>query len=907
MGSDILQVKTSIPPPGRDVLMRPRILEHLEEDLYTPQGFTRRLTLACAPAGFGKTTLVRTWVATLKHRTAWYSLDEEDNERARFWTYLASALQKLNHSTKTEPLEVLRAGGVFGDVSDAESLLTPLLNDLFDLDEPTILVLDDYHLVSDSQVHRDMVFFLENLPPNLHVVVTTRSAPPWPLSRWRARGAMVEVGLQELRFSRKETGELLTGLRGLHLDESQLDTLYAKTEGWPTGLHLAGVSLSSCRRVDDFVAGFAGSQRHVLHFLSDEVFATQPGPVRDFLLRTAILNRFCAPLCDAVTGRNDSSSVLANLERDNLFLIGLDEQGLWYRYHSLFRDLLTHYLGRDRPEEVKTLHDRARRWFVEADEPGQAVHHALQCGSHEKVGQTLHDHYDRLLTENPGLLNSTIDDLPEAALRHYPRLAAHSPMLDLLYRGKDAARASLAMASELTYDHDEAQREYAGMLAAVQGYYRFYCHELTPARQCVEEALELLPPHNRYWRMAAAVCAGDIAMLSGDPGGAHPFYLQAHRASQGLGNHFHPLVTGFKVAASLLLQGRLREAGAFARATLHRAEDAGLSRVPRIGLLWTLLGEVHRERGDLQEAERLMDRGILLSKPERLSLGYNLLSQAALFFSQGKLEQALDVLSQIEALNLESQLPLFVISEAAFLRARVLLAQGEAYRARRVLSRAGISEEVPMQDGQERGYLVLVRALLSDARSGTHELLGHIATLVARKSNRRLTLEAILTRAHVEEMMGRLENAEDHLKSALELAMGSGHLQVFLDEGRELLPTFSRLTEKMRDLSRPGDADVFTYARKVHRALAPGGDPTRQAQGATGSEAACARETALLSTRQLEVLVLITQGLSNEDISEELVISVATVKWHASNIYSKLQVRGRTAAAARARELGLVP
>ncbi len=918
MVGHILKIKTNIPPLGTNILNRPSILELLDKDLTVADGFTRQLTLVSAPAGFGKTTLTRNWLAGREDRSAWYSLDEGDNEPERFWAYLISALQTLEEDLGRGLLEMLRSQTLFSDSSTAgEALLTPLLNDLFALEAPLFLVLDDYHLINNPRIHQDMIFLVENLPPSLHLAITTRSDPPWPLSKWRAKGKMAEIRLRDLKFSEEEAGHLLANLKGIQLSEYQLQTLYHKTEGWVTGLQLAAFSLCSSGNNDVFIENFAGSHRHVLHFLSEEVLARQPASVQDFLLQTSVLHRFCAPLCNALTGRNDSNAVLANLELDNLFVIPLDEQGLWYRYHQLFADLLLYHLRQNTPEKVDVLHARACKWFLKAGEPGEAVRHALSGNNPDEVGRILHEHYEKILhSQGPGTFKQIMETLPQHLLQEYPRLIVHKALFCLIYKGKEEARECIELAEALNYENENEQKEFAGMLAAVKSYYHVYCHEFPQALDNAARALQLLPPDNYYWRMNVAIYSGDARLFSGNPKEAYPFYLEAHWNSQKTGNHNLILTTGFKVATSLDYLGRLSEAEVFTQNILRNARDKGFSRVPRVGLLWALLGELLREKGNLEEAERCVERGLFFSEPENPSLGWNSLFKAALLYSQCAYGKALETIKNIEILNLEARLPDFINFPATIWEARILLKRGEAFRAGDLLSKAGVLEGNVIQDGQEWGYLVRSRFLMEGKNKDliqARKLLDQIEELATRGEQKKLLVETLLVKACLEEKEGFPEAAENCLREGLQVGLEAGYVQVFLDEGKALVSVFSRVMGNVNKNVSPLEGGALVdYARKLYGSLSPMQQFTLGEQG-PGNKVGKQPETSPtqdlieeLSRRELEVLGLISEGLSNEAVSKKLFLSLGTVKWHTTNIYGKLGVRRRTEAVAVARKLNLI-
>ncbi|EEG77925.1 MalT transcriptional regulator family protein [Dethiobacter alkaliphilus] len=527
MVGNILKIKTSVPPQGANILPRPCILESLDHGLWAAEGFTYPLTLVSAPAGFGKTTLIRSWLTGREDRAAWYALDEADNKEDRFWLYLISSLQTLKADLGEGPMEMLRSNALSAESEDIESFLVTLLNELFALDKPYILVLDDYHLIENVRIHKNMAFFIENLPPTLHLAITTRSDPPWPLSRWRAKRKMAELRLDQLRFNEEETGRLLTETKGLALSEAQLNTLHEKTEGWIAGLQLAAYSLTSNNNKDRFIHEFAGNQRNVFNFLSEEVFTRQPEAVREFLMQTSILNRFCAPLCDAITGSNDSAEVLSALEAANLFVIPLDNQGIWYRYHHLFSDLLRHQLSSRQPEMITELHNKAGKWFFEANELSEAVYHFLTVKNLDKVAEILHANSKEIVeSEGPNLIVRCLDSFPDEILRKYPLLAVYKALYHLMRKGREEVGALLALAEENADEKLKNHREYSSIVALVKAYHNLFSHKIPQALEHAQEALRLLPADNYFLRINIAIISGDTQLFLGDPKLPTPFILK---------------------------------------------------------------------------------------------------------------------------------------------------------------------------------------------------------------------------------------------------------------------------------------------------------------------------------------------------------------------------------------------
>ncbi len=935
MSANLLKIKISIPPQAPNVLQRPKLLEELGKSWPTRAGYGRQLTLISAPAGFGKTTLARSLMAGREDRSAWYALDQGDNERERFWLYLLSALRSVEKDLGQGAMEILRSSGLGSDLPpESDLFLAPLLNDLFSLEQPLGLVIDDYHQISNSLIHRDMIFFIENLPPHAHLVVTTRSEPPWPLARWRARGEMAEARQKDLRFSKDETLRLFETRKELKLSDPQIQALHQKTEGWITGLQLAAISLAESSAPNQFIANFAGSHRHVFHFLIEEVFTRQPEALRDFLLQTSVLNRFQASLCRAVTGREDSAELMAELERKNLFLTALDDEGEWYRYHPLFADLLRHQLKRTMPEKVEQLHEKAARWFMEAVEPGEAIRHALEGNKLQLAVRVLDENIEALMQEEgTGLLNECLALIPYGLLAQYPHLAVYKAWFYLVQKGREEAGRIIDQAGQIEaaadFSDDGDRKKLSGILAVVKAYYHIYKQNFTRALEEAEKALDLLPSKSSYWRTRVGIILGDARLFSGNPKDAYRYYLEAHRDNEAYGNAYLILNTGFKAATALHHRGRLKEAESMTRDLIQGAKNSGLARLPRCGLLWTLLGDCLREKGSLEEAERCIERGLFLSEPEKPSQGWNYLYRIALDYSLQDYHSALDRLDELEQLHQEVALPNFILIPATAWRALLLLALGKSGEAREILDRGGVEENGQIPGGRERCYLTLAEVLIEEgfgAYLEAERILRQIKSAAESGEHSQLLLETLLTTARLEESRGNSKAAEEVLFEALRSGVEKGYYQSLLDRGRELGPVYIRIISGKK-AGRPGELEskASSLAGRILSGLAglegvmvPGkpqgedvklqGEPPEEkprspASGDQGSFGDLIEE---LSPREMEVLALFSQGLSNQEVADKLFLSPGTVKWHSGNIYGKLGVRGRLQAVALARNLKLI-
>jgi len=925
----LLNIKIKTPPLGAGILSRPLLEEDMQRDLKDGNYFTRQLTLISAPAGFGKTTLARQFIAGRNEPYAWFSIDKGDNERSRFWRYLVSALQAVRMGLGKGTLEMEESLFQSSDADGtAETFLAPLLNDLLDMDEPAILVLDDYHLVDNPAINKDMEFFIENLPPTLHLVVTTRSEPPWPLARWRARGQMAEVRQKDLRFSLDESSHFFSRIKGCNLRENELETLYGKTEGWITGLQLAAISLINTDNVQAFINTFAGNSRHVFHFLGDEVFNSQPDDVREFLIKTSILERFNASLCNAVTGIEKSAELIKKLETSNIFLFPLDEQGIWYRYHPLFADLLLHHLKESGSRVLEDLHQKASSWFLKEEEPGEALRYSLKAGNQLQSARLLDDNIDRiLLSEGAQLIIECLDSFPDQVLKEYPRLIVHKAWFLLVQQGKEASQQPLELADNLAGNTDSSIRDFQGMLSVVKAYSYIYSHDFINALQEAEKALKLLPADSYYWRAKIGIISGDARLFAGNPKGAYPYYCEAKHNNQAYGNSYLVISAGFKIATTLYFLGRLGESEKMIEDLLRLAEDEGLANAPRIGLLWTLKGEIYREKGKLKEAELNIENGLLISEPEKPSFSWNSLFKTALHFSNHKYQSALETIDNIKKLHSKYALPEFILLPAAFWRARALLVQGKTAMAEEELRNIGIHPEVAeIKGGSEAGHLILCRILMSKPGTANTYNAGRLLEMVenvAREGeNKHILMEALLIKAILKKRSGDLDGADRELMAALEEGYVSGYYQVFLDEGRTLQQIVKSLLSSLENNTGKASPDLNDFIRNIYRDLTIAGQQKKsskeegqQPENLSARQQAALKEGELsagrgpvenLSERELEILELLGRGMSNQQIAEELFLSLGTVKWHTSNIYSKMEVKSRAQAVALARSYNLI-
>jgi len=632
---ELLSTKFFIPPLRTDLVPRPRLIQLLHEGLSTK----RKLTLVSAPAGFGKTTLVVTWLKQIDLPAAWLSLDEADNDLPRFLAYLAAAIQLVDEEIGAPLLSALQSP----QLPPIEKLLTALLNEIALRTEPLVLVLDDYHLLTEAAILAGMEFLLHHQPPQLHLVLTTREDPALPLARLRARDQLTEIRAWDLRFTRAETDAFLRDVMGLELSRQDVVTLEQRTEGWVVGLQLAGLSLQRQADPKAFIADFSGSHRHILDYLTGEVLQQQAEDIRSFLLQSAILDRLSGPLCDALTGRNDSDRLLAQLEAANLFVIPLDEERCWYRYHHLFSDLLRAQLSRSQPGSIPELHRRASRWYEENGDIRAAVDHALQDSDLTRAAHLIEQHVLRKVYQGEiAMVVGWFDRLPEAVLGSAPMLCIGKAWaLALMQRSTRREEVGWALhAANHALDQVQAGAALRDRIAGHAASIRAFLLQ-TPALvgekperliALSQEAQRLLPVEEKAIRSVNALNIGYAYLALADLEAASLAFKKTLEDGLSGGNYYAAIYGPINLVLIALLSGHLREALQVCDTNIARFNRILAGQYfPPIGALYILKGSILLEDDRLAEAERALTEGLELirwtGEYEAHSRGYTALAR----------------------------------------------------------------------------------------------------------------------------------------------------------------------------------------------------------------------------------------------------------------------------------------
>jgi LuxR family transcriptional regulator, maltose regulon positive regulatory protein len=908
MASPLLETKLYVPRPRRGLVRRARLMERLD------RGAESKLTLISAPAGFGKTTLLAEWLASVPadgRAVAWLSLDQGDDEPASFWSYLIAALQAVAPGVGGSALPLLQAP----QPPSIEAGLAALLNDMSALPNDVVLVLDDYHAIDAHLIGAGMAYLLEHLPHQVHLVIATRADPALPLGRLRGRGELVEIRAADLRFTPDEAAAYLNGMIGLDLAARDIAALEERTEGWIAALQLAALSIQGRDDIAGFIAGFSGDDRYIVDYLVEEVLGRQPERVRSFLLQTSVLGRLSGPLCDAVTGQEGGRAMLEALDRGNLFLIPLDDRRRWYRYHHLFADVLRAHLLDEASENVQALHRRASDWYEQNGERAEAIGHAI-------AGEDLDRAADLVELAIPALrqgrqeatLRRWVDSLPD-------RLFRVRPVLALAYVGsrlvsgdlegvearlreaerwvgvtRDAPGGTEPAATGMVVVDEEAFRNLPGAIALFRIALALASGDIEGTVTHARHALGVMAQDDHLGRGGAAGFLGLAAWTSGDLDAAHRWWTDAAASLQRAGHLPDVLGGSIALADIRIAQGRLREAMQTFERGLQLATSVG-GAVPIRGTpdMHVGMSELLRERNDLPAARQQLHLSSELGDHAGLAQNAHRsrLAMARIREADGDLDGAIELLDEAERLYAGDYFP--DVRPIPAMRARLWIAQGRLSEALAWVRERDLTTDDELSYLREFDHITLARLLLARSRGGGADsavgaalgLLGRLLEAAERGGRWRSLIEILVLQALALQSGGDVPAALVALERALTLAEPEGFVRIFVDEG----PAMAAL---LKAAARHGMSP--TYVRRLLGAFGPAQDVPRVDQALVEP----------LSERELEVLRLLASDLDGPEIARELVVSLNTVRSHTRSIYAKLGVNDRRAAVRRAAELDLL-
>ncbi len=910
----LLQTKLSIPTVQSSRVVRQRLVDKLN------QGTTRRLCLVSASAGYGKTTLVAAWAQQSQRQIAWISLDQGDNEPTRFLAYLMAALQalqsgpeKMASASPQRQLPILN-----------EAALTHLVNEITRHSTSFSLILDDYHLITELRIHEAVAFILDNMPPNMNLIIISRQDPPLSISRLRAREQIMEIRQADLRFTLDEAAAFLNTHTSLNLTEADVMALETRTEGWAAGLQLAAIALQSAQagphqvEAHRLIQSITGSNRFILDYLVEEVLIEQPAIIREFLLQTAVLDRLSSSLCDAMLEMESwrlthevpdhllsifqapvtSRQILEYLERLNLFIIPLDNVRQWYRYHSLFADLLRQQLGQKSDKQAITnLHQRASQWYEENDMPFKAIEHALAATDYPRTARLIEVHGQRALWEQSHYVTVTnwLNALPNDLIVSNPKLAIlHAVGLGLMGQLPTAEkRLQIAEQIMVTLPADQ-QKTLIGQIIVARLYMTAFYSLEEHSVEWIEQALTQIPLEDASSHGSIMAMLGNAYRLQGKMDLAKQTLTKAIQLCQKAGNVVVAVMATNMLNAVERAQGQLGQALAHCRQAQEIGAQTLSNETALMGTTLLTLAEIQYQRNELDESLDTLTRGIQLTLKsdtmirQHAQTGY--VTLARIRQGQGDYQAAEQALMQAQSPNSTPQIMALLATQ----RARLNLAQGNIAAAGQWADNVPVTAERFAAHSLDEEISTLARVRIAQGQPETAlDLLEKVRTTAETDGRLGDVLEITILQALAFQADGNLPAALDSIATALMHGKAEGYVRLFIDGG----PTMALL---LRQAARAGI--VPDYAAQLLAAFPARGEPS-----------AAITESQLtqplpepLSTRELQVLYLVAAGHSNPEIARGLIVSVGTVKTHTHHIYSKLNVRNRAEAVKRAKELKLI-
>lgn len=886
----LLATKLFIPPLKSSIVSRPRLIDCLNEGLEK----NCKLALISASAGFGKTTLISEWITKCDREVGWLSLDEGDSEPERFISYLVAALQTIKPGIGAGLMAALQSA----ESLNTEALLSALLNEITTIPDDFILILDDYHLIDSPVVDQSLAFLVEHQPSQMHMVISTREDPSLPLARLRARSQMIELRASDLRFTPAEASEFLNQVMGLALSVKDITSLETRTEGWIAGLQLAAISMHGQKDASGFIQAFTGSHRYILDYLLEEVLQRQPTDVQNFLLCTSILERMCGPLCDAVLGNLNSpgKDTLTYLERANLFIVSLDNERYWYRYHHLFGDLLRKWLMQSyNSEEIKYLQINASKWYENNGLILESFKHAVAANDVDRANRLMED--KRMPLQIPGvplIILNWLESLPTSVLDANPALWWKQAAMMLsnyqmigVEEKLQAAEAALALKISPHAELDVWSRNLVGKIAVARAELAATLYHSETSLAYAKRALEYLHPENTAYRSSAIQFIGFAHYIQGDRDAADQAYNEALSLAHAAGDKEGVLLAITRLGQVHELRNQLHQA---AEKYQHALQLIGEAPIPFTTVVYLGLARIYFEWNDLDTAEKYGEQSFQLARLcdqviDRLILSQLFMSQIKL--TRGDVVGAANFLKQAEQntrqWDFAARVPSIAVQQVL-----IHLSQGNIDAAAQIAQQ----NDLP---------LLQARTLIaqSDPSAALAVLVPHRQNMEKKGWENNL-LSTMVLQALVLDLVGEKEPALQVLSEALTLAEPGGFIRHFVEQGEPMRLLILDYRARIENQSGVRIHPLRGYVDKLLAAFTTTYDvlvsPTKNPQSELIEP---------LSQRELEVLQLICQGLSNQEICQRLFLALDTVKGHNRRIFEKLMVHRRTEAINKARDLNL--
>jgi LuxR family maltose regulon positive regulatory protein len=874
----VLETKLHIPRPTENLLYRSRLIELLNK------GITKDLVLISAPAGYGKSTLLSQWISGIDTPVCWYSIEAGDNDPVIFLTYLANALEKHEKAAMGKVLDYLQSNLKTMDIQYTVGLL---INSLLSINEDFALVLEDYHFIYNRDIHECLTYLLQHMPHRMHVIIATRADPPIPLPRMRSRDQMMELRAHDLTFTLDETAHFLNSSVGMAVNSSDIGMINKRIEGWITGLKMAALSMKGRDDISSFINAFAGTNRYILDYFVEEVMERQPRDIQDFLLKTSILKQLNGPLCDAVTGQSGSQDILVFLERENLFIIPLDDDRNWYRYHHLFSGLLRKKLDTMGTENIRQLHRQAGQWFETSGSINEAVDHAIEAADFTMAERLISSiAQDLWLKGRQETLHNWLTGFPPEWEIQDTRLNAILAVIVFIDGRYDEARNHLAAAEKsISAQSDTAL---AGIIHAAHTYMANYQGDISATEKHGKATLELLTDDEAIWRSLTNMAMGDVHVQKGPLGEATDSYTEAIRTGKLAGSSYTVSLAQHRLAVMFHRRGQLHRAFQLLNEYLSNIDQNPQA----TGALYLIHSELLYERNMLDDAEDQIERAIDLCTRQHhaAALPYCYMNSAKIRLARKDRQGASEALKTGMELLEQSDVPPWVDS---FVMAWYLRYQYLYDDPNNAVETCMLRAPLPVDNFSYPmviDYVVRARLLMeSGERDTSLALLGKLLQWLLSTDWKTLALEVQLLISRALHAMGKSVEAQETFITALQLGLHEGYVRTFIDEGKALIPLLRKIK---------GEKELADYARGLAGLLEGNETIHLPRENSSLPEP--------LTEREVQILRYLQTHLTTTEIADELCLSSNTVKTHIKNIYGKLDVHNRKGAIETAQVLELL-
>lgn len=893
MTVSILSTKIYTPTPHKGFISRKKLIDQLNS------GRESKLILVSAPAGYGKTTLLAEWIEQRSFQVGWVSLDEQDNDLRRFFSYFIGSLSTITKTIDESILTYLKDQNPESNTA----FLSLLINQVSASSKSISLVLDDYHCITNPEIHQSISYLLENLPRNMRLIIATRSDPLLQLAKLRAQGELCEIRVDDLRFTFEETVQYLNEYMRLGLSQTDITTLTKKTEGWIVGLQLAGISLQKYSNKHQFIHSFAGDDRYIADYLFDEAFNRQQDHIQSFLMDTSILDQFNAQLCDVLTGHDNSQTTLLELDRANLFLVPLDSQRNWFRYHHLFRDLLQNRLKHTLPGKTKELHSRASEWYSQEGFLNQAAVHAIKAKDIHQLERLIQENMLFLLETGEShlfenQLSSFYASFDEPNLWVCIARAWSSAFSGQINSTEEALQEAQALASASSLEDDQIQlNKVLGHIATIRGYIAYLNGDTNQEMNFAKNALALLPKDDHATIAYASMMLASAFARFGKNKQAETACLDAVQASEAIPDSYIRIDALCMLSHTQYMLGELQSSYDAVEKALNIAakrQTLGFRHLPIVGLAKVRKCAILYERNELEQAEEILNQGLAILEKcgDKDSYLVGVIHSVLLAQIMGNTEQAFRKIKQGKT---EAEGLAYWFSELDVIEAWLYAKNGKTEDVEQWLekNKALFSQSPTFQ--QEFIYRYLTEILILQREFTIAEnIIKSLLPVVERSESVDRLIRTLILKSKVQYVLGENEKAISTLTQVLGLSQPRGYKRTFIDGGEEIAQLLYQCVQ--RDIHKRYCSTLLEAFPTDKKAIYP-------------KESKSSTEFLVepLSKRENEVLQLIAEGHTNQEIAEKLVISLYTVKSHVRNIFGKLGVKNRTESIAKARLLGLLP